>query len=1067
MNDHDFFDDGEVEPPENRDGLMLGIFMGAGMGILLLAAAVFFFIFKSDEKDPNIAQNPNENAVAQNSDQDDQSQTIAQNTVPKQNSQPQNLDQGVAANNSTQPAQPAVVEPKSTEPEQPVPDEKNNPPVEPAPVNPAPVKPAPEVKPAPKIIKPEIAGERIAYKWTTGEIHSYTLKMVVDQGGTKQIVTGTIDLTVGAPVKAEQQPNKAESTEGSGTGFVATSDGYIVTCAHVVKDATKIEVHLDGKIYRATVVATEPNDDLAVIKIDAKDLKVLSLAKADEVQLAQQIRNIGFPLSNVLGDGLKITAGVISGVVQRDGRKRFQIDAAVNPGNSGGPVVNLRGEVVGVASSKLVGLEIDKVGFCVPSDAVEAFLKKHKIQALIKQGAKQDLDGPKLFQMAKPALALLKVTINPTQSLGKLVQIATSGRYSTKLEQPGRRIIGLGGMTQTSRGILTVDQYGQVEKFEDSNQLPFLTGPMSLLAVHSLDPEGRNQWTVRQNITITIEQEDRRFGGRGRRPFGPRFRIPDPFGRNEANVKKHIAVEETRYVLKEKTDKTLVIAKQFSLKTQDDPNNPLMAITGSGTITFDLQDGLVKDYEFKQTYENRAGGNRVVVPITISMNRVPAAEFADRIRKMADTLALGEAQRSATAKKVPQKTDPEKLDEVLNKIKEAVARNRNPWSTISGLNKLVVIPERKEEVAALLVTLLQSQDKTQLKYALEALAKWGTKASVPDIVPHLKNTFFTIPQAAANALGEIGDTRAIDPLIEAVKTNGRNRRYLANGLKKFGPQIEDRVIELLASEDKSIMQTACEILKGVGGKKSIEALTPLVKGSDFFRRIYAEQALKPIQARVDLIGDEPGDPNTSPIVRRIDAIVAKLQSEGINDLERIQLLSKLVSEKVVEERKLVVEKELLKLLGSTNGSLKLQALMAIKKWATKASVPTLVKLAVADGALSVIALDAMTNVADESISDQVVDLALKEKTRLNAMNLLTKIGLNEAAETKLSAALPKADVKFQSQIIGILGLHGSNECLKSLELIASSNTPTVTMKAAATAAARIRLRSDSVGNGGG
>jgi S1-C subfamily serine protease len=1048
MRDLDLFEDdeieGEFEQPENRDGLMLGIFLGAGLGILLLAAGIFFFVFQPDEQAPNVAQQGHDGQVdqlAQNDPKNPQPQPVQGNNDGVNN---------VVANNNVQPdqVQPDQVQPKQVKPKQPVadpivkpapevkpdpvvrpePDAKPAPAVEPAPA----VKPAPEVKPAPKVLKPGIPGQRIAYAWNAGEIHSYQMEMVADRGNVKQTMTGSIELTVNSTAKPKNAPKKIESAQGSGTGFVATPDGYIVTCAHVVRDATKIEVHLNGKRYGATVVATEPNDDLAVLKIDAKDLTVISLAKASEVQLAQEIRNIGYPLSNVLGEGLKITAGVISGVVQRDGRKRFQIDAAVNPGNSGGPVVNLRGEVVGVASSKLVGLEVDKVGFCVPSDAVETFLKKHKISALINQGAKQDLDGPTLFQTAKPTLALIKVTINPNRSLGKLMLISTSGNYRTKLDQPGRRVIGLGGTYVSTRGSLKVDQFGQVEEFNDSNQLPYLTGPMSLLAVHELDPDGRNQWTVRQGITIAIEQEDRRFGGIRRRPFGPRFRGPDPFGRNADNTKKIQAIEETNYVLKEKTDQSLVIGKRFSLKTQDDPNNPLMAITGDGTITFNRQDGMVESYEFKQTYSGQADGKRVVVPITISMTRMSNEELADRIRKTADSVALSEAQQIDKAKNVVQKTDVEKLDEILNKIKEAVAKNRSPWVDLGTLTKLAVVPERKEEVAALLVGLLATKDRTRLQYTLNALGKWGTKTSVPDIIPHLKDTFFTIPQAAANALGAIGDERAIDPLFEAVKANGRNRRYLASGLAKFGPQIEDRAIELLSSEDKDIMQSALEILKVVGGKKSIEAITPIVKGQDFFRRVYAERAIKPIQARVDLIGDTPDDPNTSPVVRRVDALIAKLQQEGMTDLQRIQTLNQLLGEKVVEDRKLAVEKELIRMLASDNASLKLQSVLAIKKWATKASIPALTKLALAGEAISVNALDALTNVADASISDQVAELILKPKTQAVAIVLLRKIGLNEKAEAQLSDALAKADVTTKARIIDILGLHGSSACLKSL-----------------------------------
>lgn len=1074
MRDFEDFDSNEFEPPGNRDGLMLGIILGAGVGALLLVAGVLFFLFRVDAgPDQKIAEQQNPQPIVPDAkgpaeNNPDATQQIASNQGLGQN-KPTNPNEvkPEPVKPVPEPVQPKP-EPVQPEPVKPNPEPVKREPVKPAPVQPKPVEPKPEpvkpdpVKPvpAPEIEQPGIPGQRIAYKWVQGEIHSYEMKMVIDRGNSKQELSGNVDLTVGPPVQPKAKPKNVESVEGSGTGFVATADGHIVTCAHVVRDATKIEVQLNGKTYGATVIAIEPDDDLAVLKIDAKDLAVLSLAKSAEVQLAQEIRSIGFPLSDVLGDGLKITAGVVSGVVVREGRKRFQVDAAINPGNSGGPVVNLRGEVVGVASSKLVGLAVDKVGFCVPSDAVAKFLAKHKLTPLITQGAKADLPGPELFQSVKPTLALIKVTINPAKMLGDLVKLSTYGHYSTKID--GRRVIGFGSSMRSSYGSVNIDQFGQVTEFKDNNQLPFLTGPMSLLALQNLDRDGRNQWTVKERISISIQKEDRR-GPRRPRSFGPRFRIPDPLGRNDANVVKHVALEEGRYVLKEKTEDALVIAKTFSLRTQDDAKNPLVSITGSGTITFNRKTGLVDSYEFAQTYAGNQNGKRVAVPITISMNRVEAAVLADRIRKSADSLALAEAKRATQKPKVEPKTDAQKLDEVLKKINQTVAQKRSPWVGLSSLAKLNVVPDRQDEVEVLLVGLLESKDNNQLKTALEALTKWGTKASVTDIVPHLSHSLFTVPQAAAKALGAIGDESAIDPLIEALKTNKRSRRYVAAGLIPFGAKVEDKVIPLLESNDRDMLQAVCDILKAVGGKKSIAALTPLAEGQDFLRKTYAGRAIKPIQARVDLLGDDEGEPGSSPAVRRIDALIAKLKQEGVTDLERIQTLNQLVGQTLVAERKAEVEQQLLRILKSDNASLKLQTLMAMKKWGTQASVAGLTKIALEGNALSVIALDALTGIADKSISDIVAPLVVQPKIQAVAFNFLRKVGLNTAAEKRLSEALKQAPLSDQAKIIEILGLHGSIECLPALEAIAASNKPTVTMKAAANAAARIRLRGDSLG----
>jgi S1-C subfamily serine protease len=225
------------------------------------------------------------------------------------------------------------------------------------------------------------AGEPLAYNWAPGRIHSWKIAMTADFEDETVTVNGHTQLSIGTPVRPPQATAlpEAEAT-GSGTGFVVSSDGYLVTCAHLVQGASKVEVQIGKDKYVGKVIATVGVDDLAIVKIEAKDLPALSIADSSSVQLGEEIRAIGFPLTDVLGEGLKATRGTIAGIIQKQNGTRFQIDAAINPGNSGGPVVNQRGEIIGVASSKLVGLQISRLGFCIPSERVSALLKKEKVE---------------------------------------------------------------------------------------------------------------------------------------------------------------------------------------------------------------------------------------------------------------------------------------------------------------------------------------------------------------------------------------------------------------------------------------------------------------------------------------------------------------------------------------------------------------------------------------------------------------------------------------------------------------------------------------------------------------
>ena len=141
--------------------------------------------------------------------------------------------------------------------------------------------------------------------------------------------------------------------EGLGTGFVISADGLIATNAHVIGEGRPIAVEFaDGKKYDATVVhAHDLKRDLAIIKIDAKDLKPLALGDSDKLKDGQAVIAFGNP------KGLKysVVGGVVSAVREVEGRKMIQLAVPVEPGNSGGPLVDMQGRVQGIVTLKSLG----------------------------------------------------------------------------------------------------------------------------------------------------------------------------------------------------------------------------------------------------------------------------------------------------------------------------------------------------------------------------------------------------------------------------------------------------------------------------------------------------------------------------------------------------------------------------------------------------------------------------------------------------------------------------------------------------------------------------------------
>lgn len=164
---------------------------------------------------------------------------------------------------------------------------------------------------------------------------------------------------------------------GTGTGFVIDNEGHIVTNNHVIENATYIEVtFVDGTIAEATLVGTDPDSDLAVVKIDpsGKGLKPLSFADSDNVFVGQQVFAIGSPF----GQDFTLTSGIVSALkrsLRNDNSfsnpELIQTDAAINPGNSGGPLMNWDGNVIGVNVAILSGTGSNSgVGFAIPANTV-------------------------------------------------------------------------------------------------------------------------------------------------------------------------------------------------------------------------------------------------------------------------------------------------------------------------------------------------------------------------------------------------------------------------------------------------------------------------------------------------------------------------------------------------------------------------------------------------------------------------------------------------------------------------------------------------------------------------
>ena len=269
---------------------------------------------------------------------------------------------------------------------------------------------------------------------------------------------------------AEPSVVRIETNSGVGTGFVVGTDGYILTNFHVVegttagRTASNIRVTLsDGSVVAATVAGTDSRTDLAVLKIERTGLKALKFADLDNVLIGQDVVAIGYALDLQQGEGpsYSVTRGIVSQknrVINEGAQAQIygavQTDAAINHGNSGGPLLNMYGEVVGINTALApdgTGGTASGIGFAVGSDVARAVYEQILTSSRVNRG----FLGIGTFETLRPAKAR---ELNIPESQGGLLvgNVTASGPVGTAGLKAGDVIIRLGNTEIASENDLMV-----------------------------------------------------------------------------------------------------------------------------------------------------------------------------------------------------------------------------------------------------------------------------------------------------------------------------------------------------------------------------------------------------------------------------------------------------------------------------------------------------------------------------------------------------------------------------------------------------------------------------------
>lgn len=235
-------------------------------------------------------------------------------------------------------------------------------------------------------------------------------------------------------------------SQGAGSGVIYSADGYIITNNHVIDGASSITVKtMDGTEYPATLIGTDPQTDIAVIKVDATNLTPAAIGDSDAIQVGEATIAIGNPLGSLGGT---VTTGIISAVgreitINNETMTLLQTDAAINPGNSGGGLFDVSGNLIGIVNAKNASSEIEGLGFAIPISDVT-----NVIQELIENGrvTSRPVLNVTLQQVSDAAYFGQSSDLQPGVYIVQVVEGGTADRSGLKV---GDRILSFDGQEIT------------------------------------------------------------------------------------------------------------------------------------------------------------------------------------------------------------------------------------------------------------------------------------------------------------------------------------------------------------------------------------------------------------------------------------------------------------------------------------------------------------------------------------------------------------------------------------------------------------------------------------------
>jgi hypothetical protein len=608
-----------------------------------------------------------------------------------------------------------------------------------------------------------------AYRWSDKEARHYRVRLWKD---------GQSILDAESSLSATGEPEPIENDEVAGSGFVISSDGLVVTCAHLVQSAKFVIVDLGNKKPIAKVIAIDTDHDLAVLQVTPEyGLIPVPLEELGLPLLDEQVMAIGHSKSDGQGNELNVTTGSVAEIVNRPSRAEFMKLDILNRCSAGSPVINNRGNVVGIVLNKnLMDVSDDSVGIACPVEPLRKLIEWSGLQPQgMVSSRTQSAESPqKAASLVEPSVVLVRAYSTLSTRFQKVELSETTGWVAGRFEC-----------------MLSVNGLGHIRSNSAGSNLPFALGATSDLFFQPMDDVFQSHWKIER--TGLLQSTD---PSRSPRTVPFPSELMFPIGRTNkasSNPIPSIPVEEKlAFSLVREEANILHFDRKYLLQSTDNATDPAFKMEGTGTWQFDIQVGCSHaiDYQFTVTKKGES-------PVSLRL-------------------------------KCERRSNEEMVATIVEELKKAglTSSSRNH---IIKLSTIKVVDARKKEVLEILESHLAGTDRDPTPYALEAYCQWSDASCENRLIKTLESNprQQDLPMILA-AIGRLKNPAHI-PIFAMHLSSLSTEKVSERALEVFGMQAEEALLDLLESKSKAVKpsQVIRLLARECGGAKSLESFYKL------------------------------------------------------------------------------------------------------------------------------------------------------------------------------------------------------------------------------------------------